>query len=43
VAGATPAYTRVGKFALIKHQRYAHAKKKRANKALRKLKPIWAA
>src|SRR5205085_11265940 len=32
-------YTRVGKFALIKHQRYAHAKQfKRANKALRKLK-----
>ena len=30
---------RVGKFALIKHQRYAHAKQfKRANKALRKLK-----
>jgi IS5 family transposase len=32
-------YTRVGKRALIKHQRYAHAKQfKRANKALRKLK-----
>jgi transposase, IS5 family len=32
-------YARVGKFALIKHQRYAHAKQfKRANKALRKLK-----
>ena len=32
-------YTRVGKLALIKHQRYAHAKQfKRANKALRKLK-----
>ena len=32
-------YTRVGKFALIKHQRYAHAKQfKRAGKALRKLK-----
>ena len=32
-------YTRVGKFALIKHQRYAHAKQfKRANRALRKLK-----
>ena len=32
-------YTRVGKFALIQHQRYAHAKQfKRANKALRKLK-----
>jgi IS5 family transposase len=31
--------TRVGKFALIKHQRYAHAKQfKRAGKALRKLK-----
>ena len=32
-------YTRVGKFALIKHQRYAHAKQfKRAGKALRKLR-----
>ena len=32
-------YTRVGKFALIRHQRYAHAKQfKRANKALRTLK-----
>ena len=32
-------YRRVGKFALIKHQRYAHAKQfKRANKALKKLK-----
>jgi IS5 family transposase len=32
-------YTRVGKFALIKHQRYAHAKQfKRANRALRKLR-----
>ena len=32
-------YRRVGKFALIKHQRYAHAHQfKRANKALRKLK-----
>lgn len=32
-------YARVGKFALIKHQRYAHAKQfKRAGKALRKLK-----
>jgi IS5 family transposase len=32
-------YARVGKFALIKHQRYAHAKQfKRANRALRKLK-----
>jgi IS5 family transposase len=32
-------YARVGKFALIKHQRYAHAKQfKRARKALRKLK-----
>ena len=31
-------YERVGKFALIKHQRYAHAKQfKRANRALRKL------
>jgi IS5 family transposase len=33
------AYTKVGKLALIKHQRYAHAHQfKRANKALRKLK-----
>lgn len=32
-------YGRVGKFALIKHQRYAHAKQfKRANRALRTLK-----
>jgi len=32
-------YARVGKFALIKHQRYAHAKQfKRANKALRTLR-----
>jgi len=32
-------YTRVGKFALIKHQRYAHAKQfKRARKSLRNLK-----
>jgi transposase, IS5 family len=32
-------YVRVGKLALIKHQRYAHAKQfKRADKALRKLK-----
>ena len=32
-------YTRVGKFALIKHQRYAHAKQfKRAGKALRRLR-----
>ncbi|MQW86094.1 IS5 family transposase [Sinorhizobium saheli] len=32
-------YLRVGKLALIKHQRYAHAKQfKRANKALRKLR-----
>ena len=32
-------YARVGKFALIKHQRYAHAKQfKRANRMLRKLK-----
>jgi IS5 family transposase len=32
-------YRRVGKLALIKHQRYAHAKQfKRANKALRKLR-----
>src|SRR5580704_8021833 len=32
-------YARVGKFTLIKHQRYAHAKQfKRANRSLRKLK-----
>jgi len=32
-------YRRVGKFALIKHQRYAHAKQfKRANRSLRRLK-----
>jgi transposase, IS5 family len=32
-------YARVGKFALIKHQRYAHAKQfKRANRASKKLK-----
>src|SRR5579863_2965010 len=32
-------YKRVGKFMLIKHQRYAHARQfKRANRALRKLK-----
>ena len=32
-------YVRVGKFALIKHQRYAHAKQfKRANRALKRLK-----
>ncbi len=32
-------YTRVGKFELIRHQRYAHAKQfKRANRALRKLR-----
>lgn len=32
-------YARVGKYALIKHQRYAHARQfKRANRALRKLR-----
>jgi len=32
-------YVRVGKYALIKHQRYAHAKQfKRANRSLRKLR-----
>ena len=32
-------YARVGKLALIKHQRYAHAHQfKRANRSLRKLK-----
>ena len=35
-------YARVGKYALIKHQRYAHAHQfKRANRALRKLR-TWA-
>ena len=34
-------YARVGKIALIKHQRYAHAKQfKRANKALRRLRTM---
>jgi IS5 family transposase len=34
-------YARVGKFALIKHQRYAHAKQfKRANKALRRIRTM---
>src|ERR1700726_4848985 len=37
--GLRQSYARVGKFALIKHQRYAHAKQfKRANRALRTLK-----
>jgi len=37
--GLRQSYTRVGKFELIRHQRYAHAKQfKRANRALRKLK-----
>ena len=37
--GLRQSYTRVGKFALIQHQRYAHAKQfKRANRALRTLK-----
>lgn len=37
--GLRQSYTRVGKLALIKHQRYAHAKQfKRANRALKKLK-----
>ena len=32
-------YARVGKFALIQHQRYAHAKQfKRANRMLKKLR-----
>ncbi len=36
-------YVRVGKLALISHQRYAHAKQfKRANKALRRLKTMSA-
>src|SRR5665213_189930 len=34
-------YTRVGKFALIQHQRYAHAKQfKRANRMLKKLRTL---
>src|SRR5271169_3208615 len=37
--GLRQSYTRVGKFELIRHQRYAHAKQfNRANRALRKLK-----
>jgi IS5 family transposase len=36
-------YRRVGKLALIKHQRYAHAHQfKRANRSLRKLKTYLA-
>src|SRR5215204_3776729 len=35
-------YVRVGKIALIQHQRYAHAKQfKRANKALRRVLILW--
>ena len=37
--GLRQSYARVGKFALIQHQRYAHAKQfKRANRALKKLR-----
>ncbi|MGH6883496.1 MAG: IS5 family transposase [Hypericibacter sp.] len=37
-------YARVGKFVLIKHQRYAHAKQfKRANKALKRLRTMLGA
>ncbi len=37
-------YARVGKFALIKHQRYAHAKQfKRANRQLKRLRTILGA
>ena len=37
--GLRQSYARVGKFALIKHQRYAHAKQfKRANRSLKTLK-----
>ena len=37
-------YARVGKFALIKHQRYAHAKQfKRANRALKRLRTMLGA
>ena len=42
--GLRQSYARVGKIALIAHQRYAHAKQfKRANRALRTLGPISAA
>lgn len=37
--GLRQSYARVGKFALIQHQRYAHAKQfRRANRMLRKLR-----
>jgi IS5 family transposase len=37
--GLRQSYARVGKFALIQHQRYAHAKQfKRANRTLKKLR-----
>jgi hypothetical protein len=37
-------YARVGKLALIKHQRYAHAHQfKRANRSCAGSRPIWAA
>src|SRR6202011_4701952 len=39
--GLRQAYARVGKFALIQHQRYAHAKQfKRANRMLKKLRTL---
>jgi IS5 family transposase len=42
--GLRQSYARVGKFALIKHQRYAHAKQfKRANRALKRLRTMLGA
>jgi IS5 family transposase len=42
--GLRQSYARVGKFALIKHQRYAHAKQfKRANRALKQLRTMLGA
>ena len=39
--GLRQSYTRVGKFTLIQHQRYAHAKQfKRANRMLKKLRTL---
>ena len=39
--GSASSYTRVGKFTLIQHQRYAHAKQfKRANRMLKKLRTL---
>lgn len=42
--GLRQSYARVSKFALIKHQRYAHAKQfKRANRALKRLRTMLGA